>query len=814
VTRRPILVLAFLALAAGSAAADIDVEAGQVLKAKSTLLPEGEVETFSFDATVGTPLSFTLTAAKKSTVSFSLTAGRKVTLEGPDGKDVDIDPEVVSVTPKGVSVKGATLLVSGRYHLHVTANGTGDYSLSLSALPLKTFEEFFGLFPGAPHPFLFSAPPGSTVTLSAKGANGTKPAPHFGFLTGTGYALDLATQGKATSTSHTVAIKNIGGTGDLRVLVSNTGEAGDVVATAKIVAPKVKGAKLDVRGAVLGRPAGGETYVARAIGPAGGDVTVDSMTSDLAGASVSIPAGALTVTLPVSIGSAVTPAIPGRDDQAAGPAVDLRPSGTRFQSAVTVTLPFDLALLPANASANDIRVLIIEANGSSRTVTPLSVDIVNGTVTLATSGFSVCVPIIRSGIARIGLAPGGDEYWSLFLTYSMGQDLAANDSRSREYRLAFGATSFFGDGTVQVAGEERALQVDNPDDGQGGVSGVVNSVSTPQAGTGTWVYDADGRSIDITTDGGDAPVLRVSRDGSVLVGQGAAAEDTKLELDVLVRKDATAPTSARLAGSYHLVAIDVDGQTDGPNQPARIQPDHVVGTVVFDDHGGFKLTGTESKSRFDGGTGTWTAEAKPLAVTSTYTIDGSGDVLMTIPPQEAGDTGTRFRLHSGAETTFLLGTDDFPQTGTVFGIFLVRQGSGLSLKSLDGPYLAASTQVHVDTYTPNGSTVTVSDLRLESQDLSLTFSGTAAVTLTQTSHEVFRDPLTGGGVGVQSSLGSTPTTFSVDSKGTLKIVGPDSTGVGGVSANAMFGFFADDPKGTAKQHHLIGFFVKSAPANP
>src|SRR5262245_50659412 len=294
------LLLFVVALAAPRAIADVDAETAASLKAKSTLAPEGEVETFRFDATAGTRLSFSLTAARGASLQFA------PVLTAPDATDVPLGG-AVKVTRKRLSVSGLGLAQTGTYVLTVSATGTGDYALALSGAPQKRFALTGPLDPASQEPIEFSAPPGSTVTLSAKPVKGSAARPHFGLLSSEGFALDLTLLGRGTEASHVVSVPAIGGSGDYVALLGNVGVAGDVVVSVVVRPPRRKTAKLDLRAKTLGHPGGGETSFARAIGPEGGSVDVTGDASDLSGASVAVPAGALTATLPVSISSSVAP---------------------------------------------------------------------------------------------------------------------------------------------------------------------------------------------------------------------------------------------------------------------------------------------------------------------------------------------------------------------------------------------------------------------------------------------------------------------------------------------------------------------------
>jgi len=805
------LTLCGVALCAAVAYGGVDVQTGLAVNAKSTLAPSSPTDSYRFTVAAGAKLTFTLAAAKKGRLQFA------PTLTDPLGGDVALVGVLVA-TKTGVTVKNLVLGTSGSYRLDVSATGTGDYSLALTATPQSKFARTVAFAAAQPQPFAFAALPGSSLTLSAKRAKASAATPQFGLLSGTDYQIDLSQTGKKTTKSHVVSVKNVGGAGDLSVDVTNSGGAGDVAISVVVKPPKGRKTTLDARGARLGRPSGGQTFVGRAIDASGGTVTVSDAASDLLGASVSIPFGGLGSPLVITVASATVPRIPDKDLQAAGPAVDFGPAGTTFVKAATVTLPFDFSKLPAGASPSDIRVLVREKDGTTLPlITPTSVDLVNNTVTLPASGFSVCVPVVRSGIPRLGLTPGGDEYWTLFLKYSMGQDPTANDSRSREYQLNVGEASFFSDGTVQVSDDKRSVDVNNVDDGSGGVTGSAQSADTPDSGAATWTYDADGRSIDISDGGGsDAPVLRVSRDGSAMIGHGEAVGAAKVELDVLLRKNKTPLTVAGLSGTWRFAALDVNAQTNGPGMPAQTEPDHATGTFAFDGRGGCRVAGTDRKSRYQSDTGTWQETAETISIAGTYSVEAAGTVLVNLPPQHAGDTGDVFRLYPGTDAATFLGTDSVFQGGDLFAIFLVKEGSGLSVKTLDGPYRSASIETDVNSYTvnPGGAAVTLSDLGMRDEDLSVVFDGTASATLAQTDHSVQRDTAVTGGVRVDTASGPLPVSIALTSTGALTFTPTNGGGAvaGAVSPDGMFGFFMSGPQDASKGNHMLGFFVKSAPA--
>jgi hypothetical protein len=800
-------------LAATSAIADVDVDTGgAALKTKSTIAPAGEIEVYRFDATTGARLTFALNNAHGAHLAFA------PTLYDPGDAAVPIGTSL-KTTAKGVSLKNYVLPASGSYRLEVTSAVAGEFTLSLKAVPqTKYVYAPSSIANGVPATFSFAAPPGSSLTMVAKAVK-SDAAPVFGVLQGTDYALSLASAGSVTPHSHAVSVPSVGGTGDLSVEVSNAGATGDVAVQVVVHPPRHKPVRFDLRSIKLGRPKGGETFVVREIDDTGGVVAVADGSSDLFGAAVSIPAGALEGSLPISIGSSPALVLTDPDDQAAGFAVDLQPSGTTFKSAATVTLPFDFSLLPANQSPSDIRVLIREDDGSTRIVIPLAVDEVAGTVTLQTSGFSVCVPIVRTGIPRFGLTPGGDEYWALFLEDQMDDQPSTNDSRGRQYTVQVGEVALFADSSLQFNFDHRTFRVDNSDDGNGNVNGSVTATQQFDSGTATWNYEGDGQSIFVTTGDTDRPTFRVARDGSAMVGHGRTPASGRVDCLVLLRKDKDPIALADLKGTYSLIAVDIDPQNGGggPGSIAYAQPDRVFGQATFDGAGGLRISATQVKSRFDSSTNSWSSRQESIGLSSTYRLDKDGTILLDIPPEKPGDNGDTFRLMPGTGLDALMGTHLSAANSNVFAIWLVKQGSGFSTKTFTGPYRMATIEVGARTYDLflQQNQFVVPDLELRDAELSTTFDGTSPVKLSESGHEVFRDPSVAGGLRIQTSSDSFDVNVSVDAKGTFRL--SSVTGEGGVQGavtpDAMFGFFVKDLR-ELDGGHMLGFCVKVPPATP
>jgi hypothetical protein len=106
------------------------------------------------------------------------------------------------------------------------------------------------------------------------------------------------------------------------------------------------------------------------------------------GTSLNIPPGALTMDTNITIQSVNVQ--PPAGTVLVGPALDFGPEGTTFKAAVTVTLPFDMAKIPAGRTASDI--LIYTAPKGSTQYTALSTTLGSGSVTTQTSHFSIYLP--------------------------------------------------------------------------------------------------------------------------------------------------------------------------------------------------------------------------------------------------------------------------------------------------------------------------------------------------------------------------------------------------------------------------------------
>ncbi len=134
--------------------------------------------------------------------------------------------------------------------------------------------------------------------------------------------------------------------------------------------------------------------VAASVGATGGTVIGPN------GAKVVIPAGALANDVPVQVEQTTVgaPALPS-GLVAHGPMFAFTPHGSTFTVPVTMTVPFDAALLPAGATP-----LLMKTNGRNEWVAVAGAKFSAGTVSGAVTGFSfvqVLVPLTRGEPQRV-----------------------------------------------------------------------------------------------------------------------------------------------------------------------------------------------------------------------------------------------------------------------------------------------------------------------------------------------------------------------------------------------------------------------------
>lgn len=133
---------------------------------------------------------------------------------------------------------------------------------------------------------------------------------------------------------------------------------------------------------------GDPTSATMDIGPSGGSVAAGD------GASVSIPAGALTATTPITVSTSSAPSPDGTVE--VGTPYLFGPEGTQFAQPVTVTLAFDASLLPPGTTSADVVIYTAPANTTD--YQQLETTLADaGHVAAQTTHFSIFVAAVKKG---------------------------------------------------------------------------------------------------------------------------------------------------------------------------------------------------------------------------------------------------------------------------------------------------------------------------------------------------------------------------------------------------------------------------------
>jgi hypothetical protein len=797
----PILLsLAFVAGLAGSARAEVDVQVPATFKAKGSLA--GDADVFRFEAARETVLSLKVSSLRGAPLDFT------VTLDDPSFTPVD--PGATVDTGPKVQWKQVVLPASGRYRLTVAAEGTGDYSLSVTSKARTAWSETLNLGVEDVDSFPFAAPVGSLLSFRAAPVPGSGCNPVIEGLT-IGEANIIEFVETVKGVVHTATFGPLAEGGEMYASIFNdAGTAGDALVSVKVKPPKAKPGKFDLRGVALGRPSGGETLVGRMLDGDGGTVTAEDEEGDLYGASVTFPADALAGPTLVTLASTPPPPIGDPDDQAAGPAVDFGPSGVVFGAPALITLPIDPALIPADADITDVRILIVEDNGESRIEFPTGFNA--GSVTVETTGFSVCCPIIQSGPPALGLNPGGDEYWYLeFLAEMYG---GAQDSRQRSLSVTLGAFSFYGDGTLQAAGDQRGFSWQNQD--APGGSGLPISAGLAQFSQGdgvslNWAYDASGRRIVLSGSPEELPTFRISRDGRYVAGRHDASVEPDGQALFGVRKNTAALTAASIQGTWTCLYLEADVSNDPTTGAAYPKTARGTGTFQFDGTTGCRVSFTQRRPRFVPATQSFVHETESATVNDgTYAIDVDGTVLVTLPGIADGGGDTILRAYPGDGLELMFCRHDTFVGNAAMGMVLVRQGSGLSKASLSGDYHGADVGVDPQSYfTSPPSSVPVGDFSCRQEGILGVFDGGATASFTFDVHSVQRDSGNPDGVLKENYVDTLVAGVSVTSTGKLVLDGGEGKIVGQVSRDAQFFVGVTDLANTTQDYSM--FFAFRAP---
>jgi len=160
--------------------------------------------------------------------------------------------------------------------------------------------------------------------------------------------------------------------------------------------------------------------------------------------AMKIPAGALKEPAALTIAPAASEI--ADDLLLAGGVYEFGPSGTQFETPITVTIKFDPADVPAGSSEDEVRLHMIAAGVDGQPfwqeVKGSSVDVVNHTVTGLVPHFSKGGAKVRTPVASVSLnpIPPGSTYGTrTFSYYAYPRDAVGNFLRSRTVTAASSA---------------------------------------------------------------------------------------------------------------------------------------------------------------------------------------------------------------------------------------------------------------------------------------------------------------------------------------------------------------------------------------
>ncbi|MHC4820711.1 MAG: hypothetical protein ACYTDX_03205 [Planctomycetota bacterium] len=796
---------AVLGLATVTARADVDVEVAANAKVKGTLAPEGELEAIRFEAARGTQLSLSV-AAKKGGVS-----DLDVRLIGPGENPADLDG-FGGFTNTGTKAKLKKFILNstGTWRLELEGAGTGEYSLKLKTKPAKSFKETLdSIGPSSSASYNFAIPVGSTLKMKAKPTKGSTAEPRFGVLQDGEFDLssDLTEEGKFSTKSHSVTVDDTGFGGEMQLNVHNRGTTtGSIDVQIKVKAPKIKAAKLDLRGSVYGSAGGGETVVSRNISADdGGTVAVENEESPIAGATVQVPEGALDEDTTITVTSITSPPAPGEgENQLAGPAIDLQPSGLMFNEPVTVTVPYDPDSLPVGADPEtDLRILLLEDDGSFLELTPVSVDTINRVAQVLVSGFSTCVAYVPAGSPQLN----GRDYWVSVFEMSMDQEFEGDDSRHRPVFIEQGMVSVTGSseifGWMNFQMQSRMMDIFHDDNGFGIVSRFDESNEGEQA---NWSYNDGGQSIEIDWGEDDAVDLFVGADGDLILGGVEEGLFPAIFQDLYIEKSSTAPTVAEMAGTYHWCHLGVFAEVPEPQGAVNIEFFRGFGTLTLTADGKFTLKVDENfNSTFDG------MSKESYTDKGTFRIAGEGDGIFagSVILETGGNDPISFRLLPSADRNVMVGTDkDDPGQEFLYAL-VTRKGSGMAPSDVNGPFGNVDVELELANSVHPITGGNMPDVELANVRGLLDFDGTSTFEL-EVTREVFMfwDPNVPGGVNVQSEGGfQEMQSYSLGSDGKVSysVIEDDGkeTFVGAMSPDTNFLMVVDDPKSSIDAYALF-----------
>ncbi len=485
-----------------SAHAGLELRIDNATSVTGELDPATEVETLVAEVPAGARLSITAKGLKSDGA-----AAPAVTFRIVDEDAVDV--AVGAVRGRRAKLRGFTTETSGRYRILVTGDGVvgGRYKLDAKWKAPRGVKQTVELGRGDTE-VRFAASPGSLATISVKAAKGSGALPRLIELRApdTGLVTEIEPVSDATSRKHKVKKLPVPAGGDLVLVLRDAGvEGGAAIVTVKLKAPKTAKRKIDISDVVLPGSGGdsplraGANVFGRVVDAAGGLLQIDDPAfGPIFGALLSVPPGAVTTPATLLMAEAVDVVVTTAAFDVVGPAVFFGPAGTQFSVPVTVTIPYDPAVLLGSTSR--IRVFEREADGTVTLIDPENYTFsLTGSPPTSTVSFPVSSFTSFQAFAVPAVPPSETK-------------LVAADTRTTDQ---FGSP-------VAIDGNTALIGASLDDDG-GSASGSAYVFT--RDGAGAWTEQAKLTASDAA--GGDRFATSVSIDGdTAVVGANAHTDST------------------------------------------------------------------------------------------------------------------------------------------------------------------------------------------------------------------------------------------------------------------------------------------------
>lgn len=541
------VVVAALVLSAARAADTVDLEIGPRDRAKGTLRPADERETFPVSATRGAKVKAVLKRTGRGGPVPSLEL-----LEPGGGLHRAGTPYA-----KGSKLARVVLPEGGLWKFRVTGDGVldGDYQLDVAITPQASwaYSAPAPVDPGAEASFSFAAPTAAVASIELRAAGGGF-APRLLDVTGPGGVI--ATAGApASARVHKLARVAVRAPGEHTVRFRNDGAAaGTWTASVRLKTVKSRRSTADVRDeALAGEFAGDQAVFGRIATPEAGALLEGPEGTNLAGVSIYVPPGAIDVPTVVGMSEAEE-FFAGDSANRAGSTIRFSPAGTRFAPDATVTVAYDPQAFDDPQSELAI-VVEDEETGEQETIPPTSVDTASSAATFPASHFSRFQPtspqprslrgnfvdLELSGIAEPDF--GGRVTLGLNAVQGMKGPRAQHGLVRDVRRLTVGwGPDKAGVPSLFVVPDERS------------VSGLVKVQSND--------------SVLLENTAGDVQLSR-GRSGDLLATSGALPFGTGVRASVVLRRAPGAPTRGNLVGAWHARVWQFEAHGDGDGVTLR-----------------------------------------------------------------------------------------------------------------------------------------------------------------------------------------------------------------------------------------------------